>query len=60
MRVEIFSDKFATGGNPSGRAVVDTEDPKVRELLGAKVVAELEGRPGGGKRRGSKAGRKRR
>ena len=43
MKVEVFSDKFVTKGNPNGRAVVDTDDPKARKLLGEKVIAELVG-----------------
>lgn len=43
MKVEVYSDKFVTKQNPSGRRVVETSDPKVRKLLGEKVVAELEG-----------------
>ncbi|HOX07204.1 MAG TPA: hypothetical protein PK280_12440 [Planctomycetota bacterium] len=42
MRVEVYSDKFVTHNNPSGRQVVDTSDPRMRKLLGARVIEELE------------------
>jgi len=48
MRVEVFSDKFVTKGNPSGKAVVETDDPKARKLLGEKVLAEILGGGDGG------------
>ena len=44
MKVEVFSDKFVTKANPSGRAVIDPDDRRVRKLLGEKVIEELLGR----------------
>jgi hypothetical protein len=44
MKVEIFSDKFVTKANRNGRAVIDTDDPKARKVLGAALIEEILGR----------------
>ena len=41
MKVEVFSDKFVTEGNPNGRKIIDTDDAKDREALGAKVIKSI-------------------
>lgn len=40
MKITVFSDKFVTTNNPSGKGVVDLDTPEAAAILGSQQVVD--------------------